>query len=62
MFQIFDTNGKPVGRPQGYKMHATAERLIARPGRIRRDIYDAFARAPMPANGRKLVYSIRWID
>jgi hypothetical protein len=62
MFQIFDCNGKPVGRDKGYQKHATAQRLTVFPGRIRRAIWDAYHLSPMPENGRKLVYSIRWID
>lgn len=61
MFQIFDCNGRPVGRPQGYAKHATAQRLVERPGSIKRAIWSAFhAAPPAPANGHKLVYRIQW--
>jgi hypothetical protein len=62
MFQIFDCNDKPVGRPQGYAKHATAERLAERPCSIKRAIWAAFHAAPTPATGIKRIYSIRWID
>lgn len=62
MFQIFDCNNKPVGRTNGYAKHATAERLITRPGSIRRSIYDAFANAKSNNPEHKHVYSIRWVE
>lgn len=62
MFQIFDCNGLPIGRAEGYAKHKTAESLITRPGRIRRAIWDAFHLTPIPPGGRKLLYAIRWID
>ena len=60
MFQIFDCNGRPVGRPQGYAKHATAQRLVERAGSIKRAIWTAYHAAPTPASGRKLVYRIQW--
>lgn len=62
MFQIFDCNGRAVGRSAGYARHATAEALIKRPGRIRSAIYTALACAPVPENGRRLVWRIQWIE
>lgn len=62
MFQIFDCTGAPVGRAEGYKLHRTAESLINRPGRIRRAIWDRFHTTPATADGRRLVYAIRWVD
>ena len=62
MFQIFDCNGRAVGRPAGYARHATAEALIKRAGRIRTAIYTAVAAAPAGPDGRRLLYAIRWIE
>lgn len=60
MFQIFDCNGRPVGRPEGYEKHSTAQGLVERAGRIKKAIWTAYHLAPWPESGRKLVYSIRW--
>ena len=62
MFQIFDCNGRAVGRPAGYARHATAEALIKRAGRIRTAIYTAVAAAPAGPDGRQLVWRITWIE
>ena len=62
MFQIFDCNGRAVGRSAGYAKHATCERLVKRQGSIRALIYRAFYAAPVPASGVQLIYSIRWVD
>jgi hypothetical protein len=62
MFQIFDCNGKPVGRPQGYKKHSTAQSLVNKPFSIRHSIYRAFyLKGPLEEKPR-LIYSIKWID
>jgi hypothetical protein len=62
MFQIFDCNGRPVGRPEGYKKHATAQRLAERKGRIKTAIWSAFHASPLPEPPQttRVVYRIEW--
>lgn len=62
MFQIYDCTGKPVGRPQGYKSHSTALSLVARPGSIRRAIYETFHRVRDVNPLQCLVYKIHPLD
>mgnify|MGYP000234505535 CR=1 FL=1 len=62
MFQIFDCLNNPVGREAGYLKHSTAQGLVERPGRIRRAIYDTFARVRGENPLQCHVYSIRWVD
>jgi hypothetical protein len=64
MFQIFDCTGQAVGRPTGYKKHATAQSLVERSGRIKSTIWGRYHAQPVPENnnGRRLVYRITWID
>lgn len=62
MFQIFDCNGRAVGRAIGYKTHATAHAITKRPGRVRTALYTAHHLKPWPVNGIKTLYSIRWIE
>lgn len=62
MFQIFDCLGRPVGRPEGYKKHKTAQSLAERPGRIKTAIWTAYYTHWDPAPSRRLVYSIKWQD
>ena len=62
MYQIFDCLGKPVGRPQGYAKHSTAEGLITRPSAIRRAIFDAFEQARIESRKVKSIWAIRWIE
>jgi len=64
MFQIFDCTGRAVGRPEGYKKHATAQRLAERRGRIKTAIWTAYNSQPLPANPERtrLVYRIEWVD
>ena len=63
MFQIFDCNGQPVGRPEGYKKHQTAQALAERRGRIKTAIWTAYhlqdGRGEL---GRRIVYRIEWQD
>ena len=64
MFQIFDCTGRAVGRPEGYKKHATAQRLAERRGRIKTAIWTAYHSQPAPATNERtrLVYRIEWDD
>lgn len=62
MFQIYDCLNRPVGRAQGYKMHATAQRLVTRPGSIRRAVYDTFHQVREANPMQCHVYAIRWAD
>jgi len=61
MFQIFDCTGKPVGRPEGYAKHKTAQALTMRYGRIRTAIWETYHKT-RSEKSTNLVYSIRWID
>lgn len=62
MFQIFDCNGQPVGRPEGYEKHKTAQALAERRGRIKTAIWTAYhlqdGRGEL---GRRIVYRIEWV-
>lgn len=62
MFQIFDCTGQPIGRPEGYQKHRTAQSLTARAGRIRRAIWDAYYAAKAANPEHSHVYAIRWVD
>lgn len=63
MFQIFDCNGRPVGRPEGYKKHETAQRLAGRRGRIKTAIWTAYhAQENRGELGRRVVYRIEWVE
>lgn len=63
MFQIFDCNGRPVGRPEGYKKHETAQRLAERQGRIKTAIWTAYHAQENPGElGRRVVYRIEWAE
>ena len=62
MFQIYDCQGRAVGRPQGYARHHIAQALVTRPGRIRRDVYDAFAQARAANPEHTRVYKITYQD
>lgn len=63
MFQIFDCNGRPVGRPEGYKRHNTALRLAHRAGRINTAIWAAYHAQENPGElGRRVVYRIEWAE
>ena len=62
MFQIFDCNGQPVGRPEGYKNHETAQALAERRGRIKTAIWTAYhAQENLGQPGPRLVYRIKWV-
>jgi len=61
-FQIYDCQGRAVGRPEGYAKHKTAQALVERPGRIRRAIYDAFAQARAANPEHTRVYKITYQD
>jgi len=61
MFQIFDCTGKPVGRPEGYAKHKTAQSIVERKGRIKTQIWQTY-HSTHAKNGIHLVYSIRWIN
>jgi len=58
MFQIFDTNGRAVGRPAGYTRHATAVAIAERRGRIKSELRAAADAAPVRADGRQLLYRV----
>lgn len=59
MFQIFDCNGRAVGRPQGYAKHRTAVQVVNRPGRVKTAVWTAFHLAsPDRPGSRRLVYKI----
>jgi hypothetical protein len=62
MFQIYDCNDRPVGRPEGYKKHSTAQRLAERKGRIKTAIWSAFHASPLPEPPQttRMVYRIEW--
>jgi hypothetical protein len=68
MFQIFDCTGRAVGRPEGYKKHATAQRLVERRGRIKTAIWPAYhthydhPTDQDPVTGTRVVYRIEWQD
>jgi len=63
MFQIFDCNGQPVGRPEGYKKHETAQRLAERRGRIKTAIWTAYhAQENFGESNRRVVYRIQWVE
>jgi hypothetical protein len=63
MFQIFDCNGRPVGRPEGYKKHETAQALAERRGRIKTAIWTAYhSQENLGELGRRLVYRIEWVE
>lgn len=63
MFQIFDCNGQPVGRPEGYKKHKTAQALAERRGRIKTVIWTAYHLQKNRGElGRCVVYRIEWQD
>ena len=68
MFQIFDCNGRPVGRPEGYKKHETAHSLAERQGRIKTAIWAAYhaqenqGESDELFTGRRLVYRIEWAE
>jgi len=68
MFQLFDCLGRPVGRPEGYKKHRTAQSLAERRGRIKTAIWTAYhthwnrPTLQDPATGTRLVYRIEWQD
>ena len=58
MFQIFDCNGRAVGRPAGYARHATAVALAERRGRIKSTLRAACDAAPVRPDGRQLLYRV----
>lgn len=58
MFQIFDCNGRAVGRPAGYARHATAVALAERRGRIKSTLRAACDAAPARPDGRQLLYRV----
>ena len=58
MFQIFDCNGRAVGRPAGYARHAVAVGIAERRGRIKSELRAACDAAPARADGRQLLYRV----
>lgn len=63
MFQIYDCNGQPVGRPEGYKKHETAQRLAECRGRIKTAIWAAYhAQEDRGERGTRVVYRIEWAE
>jgi hypothetical protein len=67
MFVITNCIGDIVGRPQGYKKHATAQHVAERRGRIKTAIYTAFhshydGPTRQGADGTRLLYRIEWQD
>ena len=62
-FQIFDADGRPVGRPEGYAKHSTAFALTQRRGRIRREIWSAFEarKAKFPDEFCRIIFRVEWV-
>ena len=62
MFQIFDCNGRAIGRPAGYARHSTAVALAERRGRIKSELRAAADAAPARADGRQLLYRVAELE
>jgi hypothetical protein len=67
VFVITDCLGRPVGRPQGYAKHSTAQRLAEGRGSIKTRIWEAYHThwdqpTRQGADGTRLVYRIEWVD
>ena len=58
-FQIYDCNGEPIGRPEGYKNHSTALAIVHRyNGKIRAKIWTAYQARDWGDNTKRLLYTI----